>query len=658
MKKHLLLLLTALLAVVSSAFAYDFSAVAPSGQTLYYNIVNGNAEVSYYSPSSAGALTIPDIVTNNGTTYAVTSICRSAFYNCYGLTSVIIPNSITLIGDHAFEGCTSLTSVNIPNSVTTIAFSTFFECSGLTSVTIPSSVTSIGAYAFSLCSSLTSVIIPSSVTSIYNEAFYGCCGLTSVTIPSSVTSIGDEAFFGVRHIEYYGSATGSPWGAMHMNGVKEGDFIYSDSTKSHLWCYYGNGGAVTIPSSVISIGDSAFYMCSGLTSVTIPNSITSIDKLAFYNCSGLISVTIGNGVTSMGRHAFSECTSLTSVIFNADSCISEGDYIGGGVFNGCSSLTNISFGNNVRHIPSWLCGFCSGLTTITIPNSVTSIGSSAFYYCSGLTSLIIPSSVTYIGEYAFSGCSGLTSVTIPRSVTSIANSTFSGCSGLTSVTIPSSVTSIGSDAFYNCNHLVTVRCRAVYPPTVGSNSFYNIPEYSTLIVPCGSQQYYSVTTAWNSVFNIMQEDCRDEFTVTVVSANPTMGSATVDGLNTATVLDGDEAMLVAMANDGYRFVRWNDNDTNAVRTVTVTANVTYTAYFENDPFGIADIDVTQIKIYATEGRIIVHGTEGMDVRVYDMMGRQVAYSNADDEHDIPVPLAGVYLVKVGTLPARKVVVIR
>lgn len=144
------------------------------------------------------------------------------------------------------------------------------------------------------------------------------------------------------------------------------------------------------------------------------------------------------------------------------------------------------------------------------------------------------------------------------------------------------------------------------------------------------------------------------YTITVVSANPTMGNVSGGGQ----ALSGGTLTIRATPNDGYRFVRWNDNDTNAVRTVTVTANATYTAYFENDPFGIADIDVTQIKVYATEGRIMVLGAEGVDVRVYDMMGRQVAYSNADDEHDIPVPLAGVYLVKVGTLPARKVVVIR
>ena len=133
---------------------------------------------------------------------------------------------------------------------------------------------------------------------------------------------------------------------------------------------------------VTSIGERAFYYCSGLTSVTIPNSVTSFADYAFAHCSSLTSVTIPNSVTS----------------------------IGGGAFYGCS-----------------------GLTSVTIPNSVTSIGEAAFQYCSSLTSVTIPNSVTSIGNYAFYNCSGLTSVTIPNNVTSIGGGAFSECSGLTSV---------------------------------------------------------------------------------------------------------------------------------------------------------------------------------------------------------------------------------
>jgi len=112
------------------------------------------------------------------------------------ITNLIIPNSVTSIGNYAFDGCSGLTSVTIPNSVTSIGEKAFLGCSGLTSITIPNSVTSIGWSAFSGCSGLTSVTIPNSVTSIGWSAFYGCSGLTSVTIGSGVTSIGGSAFNG------------------------------------------------------------------------------------------------------------------------------------------------------------------------------------------------------------------------------------------------------------------------------------------------------------------------------------------------------------------------------------------------------------------------------------------------------------------------------
>ena len=157
MKKALFLTLFTLLGL-TSAWAYDFSAVAPSGQTLYYTIISStshtvevvspNSSSPYWNTPPTGSLTIPSSVTYSGTTYSVTSIGNYAFRDCSGLTSVTIPNSVTSIGDNAFRDCSGLTSVTIPNSVTSIGNYAFFGCSGLTSVTIPNSVTSIGESAF------------------------------------------------------------------------------------------------------------------------------------------------------------------------------------------------------------------------------------------------------------------------------------------------------------------------------------------------------------------------------------------------------------------------------------------------------------------------------------------------------------------------------
>ena len=251
--KNLFTALLLLCATMATAHTFEVGGI-------YYNIsssANNAVEVTYrgtysdeYYNEYTDSVVIPESVTYNGTTYSVTSIGFYAFYDCYGLTSITIPNSVTSIGVAALRYCTGLTSVEIPNSVTSIGGSAFYECSGLTSITIPNSVTSIGDDAFVFCSGLTSVEIPNSVTSIGGGVFYGCTGLTSIEIPNSVTSIGDYAFY-------------------NCTGLT----------------------SITIPNSVTSIGGYAFYNCTGLTSITIPNSVTSIGGYAFYNCTGLTSIT-------------------------------------------------------------------------------------------------------------------------------------------------------------------------------------------------------------------------------------------------------------------------------------------------------------------------------------------------------------------------------
>ncbi len=298
--KSLLLAVIGLLCSISVS-AHDFEV-----EGIYYNITSETdktVEVTYrggkynsYSNEYSGVVIIPESVTYNGNTYNVNSIRDYAFYGCSGLTSVVIPNSVTCIGNSAFSECSWITSVEIPNSVISIGASAFYNCARLASVKIGNSVTNIGRDAFHYCSRLTSVVIPNSVISIGNKAFYECTGLTSVVIGNSVTSIGEYAFYNCSSLT-----------------------------------------SVVIPNSVTNIGDYVFYNCYGLTSVEIPNSVTSIGMNAFRSCSSLTSVVIPNSVTSIGNSAFSECSSLTSVeIGNSVTSI------GGWVFSDCRSLTSVT----------------------------------------------------------------------------------------------------------------------------------------------------------------------------------------------------------------------------------------------------------------------------------------------------------------------------
>jgi len=259
------LILSAL--ILASAFQ---TAVGEQSGDWTYIVENGGATIT--ASTATGAVTIPSVLGG----YAVKQVGPS-WPSIFGspntsVTSVVIPNSVTSIGNSAFYGCTSLTSLTIPNSVAIIAGSAFANCTGLTTLTIPNGVTSIESSAFYGCTGLTSVTIPNGVTSIESSAFYGCTGLTSVTIPNSVTSIENNAFEGCTSLR-----------------------------------------SIIIPNGVIGIASYAFARCSGLESVTFPTSLTTIENNAFEGCTSLRSIIIPNGVGTIGNNAFLNCTSLTSI---------------------------------------------------------------------------------------------------------------------------------------------------------------------------------------------------------------------------------------------------------------------------------------------------------------------------------------------------------
>jgi len=410
-------------------------------------------------------------------------------------------SSDNAIGSLMFNNCARLTSISIPNSVTSIGDYAFFYCIRLTSVTIPNSVTSIGDGAFQFCSGLTSVTIGNSVTSIDYYAFQNCIGLTEILVSRENTSF------------------------CSVDGV-----LFSKDESTLISYPNSRSNSYTIPNSVTSIGDRAFYVCDRLTSVTIPNSVTSIGTYAFYGCIGLTSVTIPNSITS----------------------------IGWGAFYGCDGLTSVTIPNSVTSIGYYAFYYCSGLTSITIPNSVTSIGYEAFCGCRGLTSVTIPNSVTSIGQSAFSYCSGLTSVTIGNGVTSIGQSAFSYCSGLTSVTIPNSVTSIGWGAFDGCSGLKEIHNNNTIPQNADSFVFNGVDKTTCILyVPKGSLSSYRTAEGWSDFTTIIEEE---------LTSNPQIQTGNIKVYTEA------EAILIEGAEPGETISVYTESG-SLIQTTQVTDNI-------------------------------------------------------------------------------------
>ena len=399
-----------LLAALFIASTHQTLLGATSGDWTY-SVSDNQATITGYS-GAGGAVDIPAVMNE-------ISVVRVGQYSSiFGdgnstVTSVTIPNGVTIIGEDAFFRCRSLASITIPEGVTSIGNSAFRSCTSLASITIPESVTSIGYAAFRSCTSLASITIPESVTSIGYAAFQSCTNLTSITVDADNSN--------------YSSV----------------DSVLFNKLQTLLMEYPAGilDNSYTIPNGVTSIVDYAFDGCTNLTSIIITDSVTSIGDYAFDDCYNLTSITIPHSVTSIGYNATRSCTSLTSITVDAGNLnYSSSD---GVLFNELQTL---------------LVQYPAGIldNSYTIPDSVTSIGEFAFDGCTSLTSITIPDSVTSIGYAAFTTCWNLASINIPDSVTSIGNYAFESCTKLVSITIPDSVTSLGISAFHGCTSLASV----------------------------------------------------------------------------------------------------------------------------------------------------------------------------------------------------------
>ena len=601
-------------------FSYDYQ-----GKTLYY-VIDSNLHAQVVSPDypdlhftvdssdcnpwyghtqPQGAIVVPDSVMFNGEYYPVTALADRVFYYCSNIQSLVLPQSLTIIGKlsiceclglqsvtfegnqtpgagsrikvidrHAFRGCIALQSVILPDSLTTLAYAAFYHCTSLQSVTFPDALTTIENFAFGECDALQSATLPNSLTTLGDCVFIRCPGLQSVTLPPSLTNTGTYAFD-------------------ECTGLQ----------------------SVSLSEGLMTIGEKAFRRCSSLQSIDIPASVNTIGLSAFQECGSLLTVTLHEGIDTIGVNAFWSCSSLTTInypstlkvigdnAFEFDNMLAtpvvlpEGFITLGNVaFGDCSSIPFADLPGSLSSIGDWTFYQCISLTSVTLHEGTERIGTRAFLGCTNLTTinypstlneidevafglctaldetLILPNGLTNLGLAAYAFCSNIVSASLPGTIGEIQSEMFYGCTSLSKVTIGEGITNIGMGTFNVCPNIDTLFVNCAVPPTVESpidSTFFTFN--STVVVPCGSEEVYRQHAVWG-LFSDIVEDCG---------------------------------------------------------------------------VGIPDVDIPDVTIRVTNSRIEVEGAEGENVRVFDITGRIVRNEALS---------AGVYLVQIGNRPAEKVVV--
>lgn len=331
----------------------------------------------------------------------VNAIGEFAFYHGDEIDRVTFPKSVTVVERDAFNWCKSLTdfAVDEDNPVYASQNGVLFNKNMTTLIRCP--LKRAGVYE-----------VPAGVTAIEDYAFYWCTDLTEIIIPSSVTSIGSDAFEWCFRLSHITVAENNPAYASSRDGV-----LFNKGMTMLIKSPETKAGVYNIPTGVAAIECRAFENCHNLTGIAIPDSVTSVGECAFYWCSGLTDITV-----AAGNPAY---TSEDGVLLSKDKTILVA-YPGG-------RSGSYTIPDGVTAIGDYAFPVCESLSNITIPIGVTTLGHRSFYWCESLTSVTIPTSVTRIGAGAFEGCTSLTSVAIPDSVINfeLGESVFCDCDNVT-----------------------------------------------------------------------------------------------------------------------------------------------------------------------------------------------------------------------------------
>ena len=635
--------------VISACAFYDInglssitipSSVEGIGYNAFYKVKN----IIYSGEATGrpwGALTINGVIDDN---FIFSDSYKTNLTAYVGDDNdVIIPESVTIIGNYAFNNCNHMASVSIPKSATDIGKSAFNGCDNLQFVFIDcvadireallcftkdgikyhvlnkDSVEIISnTYSDEFAGE---IVIQSTITSgniftvvsICEDAFNNCINLKSVTIPNTVSYIADNAFSDCQNIEslsFNTDAVGTIFsGRNTLKTITIGDSVTNIANDAFFAC--NNIETITIGKSVTRIGIKAFGYCAflktltfntnavkayfrdktSLTTVNIGDAVTEIAEHAFDGCKELVTITIGFSISNIGRDAFKYCDKIDYNVYDNAYYIGNNDnpyVVLMKVKN--KGITSCNINDKCNHIYQNAFENCSDLKDLIIPNSIISIGSNAFSSCSNLTTIYIPNSVISINDNAFTNCRKMTSVNIPDSVIEIGANAFKGCDGLKTATIGNSVTSIGNGAFLGCSNLASVTI-GYSVKSIGENAF-NYCDNLKHIICLGTEPaelavdpFLKTDTIYVPVKSV---DTYKTATYWKRKEILPFGVVSVkSGNEAAGTVHGDSLLLAdqtltlyAIPANGYHFAKWSDNNSDNPRVYSTVSDTSFTAIFE------------------------------------------------------------------------------
>lgn len=382
-------------------------------------------------------------------------IDETAFLDCTSIKNFTIPNTVTTLGKESFCGCTSLEEISLPEKTIKLADGVFAGCTSLSKAHLPSKITKIPKNFFLSCVSLKDVNIPKDVDTFENACFMGCSSLTDFEIRNNVVSVEFETFHYCPNIRLL----------VHYNSMW--DYIYSQNgfNQSQVYHIHVDNKPTSIPdykfekftsiidvtfdcvgTSVIeNIGVGSFRGCRNLTTIVPPDSCKFIQDWAFAE-TNVGTFKFPPKVTRLSGDLFNSCKNLSSVTFDCSPTeLCEN------TFKNCSSLKSIKLPDSLKTLGKGSFWGCSSLPSINIPSSSKRVEDNMFHECSKLSTIIMGSNVEELGNGAFFGCTSLTTFdTSKTSIYEIDNSCFENCSKLRTVKLANKVTELGSRAFYNC----------------------------------------------------------------------------------------------------------------------------------------------------------------------------------------------------------------